>query len=155
MINKEKLEKVSKNITSLADRIQDNIVDYISMSVDVEDAELIRMEIDRVKSDIYDIAKSCDDSDAEELITSFPPIEVTIQQCIGLTVSMMAMLDRYIAECYVTKIEKIHNPNVHSVNLEYCSDFKNCKDKNPRNKKPLKMNNPKFIKSTVHIKGGK
>lgn len=138
MISREQVEKVSKTITSLADRIQDNMEDYMYMNVDVEDAELIRMEIDKVKSDIYDIAKSCDDSDAQELIALFPPLEVTIQQCIGLTTSMMAMLDRYIAECYATKIEKIHNPNVHNVCLEYCSDFRDCKDKNPRNKKPLK-----------------
>lgn len=157
MINVEYVKEVAKSIKSLEDHIQIDLKDYISMDIPVDDAILMKMKINNIRSDLYGIIKECDDSDAQTLVYTTGddwPVETIIQRNIALTTSMIAMLDRYIAECYATKVEKLHNSNLVSVGLEYCTRFEDLKIKKPEDKKPAKFN-PRFIKSTVYVKEDK
>lgn len=139
MINVEYVKEVAKSIKSLADHIQMDIDDYISMDVPVDDAILMKMRISNVRSDLYGIIKECDDSDSQTLMyvadDDYQPIETIIQRNITLATSVIAMLDRYIAEYYATKVEKAHNHNVLNVSLEYCTRFEDLEINKSKNKR--------------------
>lgn len=133
MFRLEYVETILKSIDILKELLNSNISNYIANYVPVQDAILIRENLVSARQNLYNMIPRYDDPDVHKIFKSmyeYNFIEFEIQDKISLATCMISMLDRYIAEYYVTKLEESRAGSSIigvKVELEYATSFRDLK----------------------------
>ena len=118
------------SIDKLKESIDSNITNYTENKVSVQYAIMIRDNIIAVRDILYRMIERCNDPEVNKILKSLnesKTIESEIAEKIPLASCIIAMLDRYIAEYYVTKLEQSHASCIIDVELRYVTSFRDLK----------------------------
>ena len=128
----EHIITVLESIDKLKESIDSNITNYMENKVPVQDAIFIRDSAIAARNILYSMIERCNDPEVNKILKSFnfnelKTIESEITEKIPLASCIIAMLDRYIAEYYVTKLEQSHASCIIDVELRYVTSFRDLK----------------------------
>lgn len=138
MFSKYEIAHECNKINKTVDEINKLVGRYIERDITIEEAKATLVSLRATRDDfLYPTVQHINEN-SEYYLGMFgcadednlSPLYIRLEHAIAMCNSVIACIDRYIAEYYCAKVENVCNPNAICIDLKYCTDFKDLERKN-------------------------